>query len=319
MAGRSPWLRMRLFGISPDEVTFARRGFQSTTPEAQAHLENIGTTFLIGYHLALEHDASDALAKQLHEVEPTFQGFAFEGAAMALALLDQLVPWKKGRIQAFLAGAGDTHAYMVHVGLGWSWARLHRRVERQLPKLDPILRWLALDGYGFHEGYFYWRRSVRQQVVPRSLKGYARRAFDQGLGRSLWFVDGTDVERIVQTIATFPPSRQPDLWSGLGLACTYAGGVDEAALTALQQSIGDFLPYLAQGAAFAAKARQRAGNMTPHTEAACTLLCGLSAHEAALLTDEALLDLPSDAEQPAFEVWRQRIQAHFVQEMALSP
>src|SRR3712207_8380154 len=47
---------------------------------------------------------------------------------------------------------------------------------------------------------------------------------DQGLGRSLWFVQGADVRRIPATVNAFPAERRPDLWSGLGLACGYAGG-----------------------------------------------------------------------------------------------
>jgi hypothetical protein len=48
---------------------------------------------------------------------------------------------------------------MAHVGIGWAIARLpwlRRRIEQPLNRLDSLLRWLAVDGYGFHEGYFYW-------------------------------------------------------------------------------------------------------------------------------------------------------------------
>jgi hypothetical protein len=72
--------------------------------------------------------------------------------------------------------------------------------------------------------------------------------------------------------------------------------------------------YLAQGAAFAAKARQRAGNPTAHTELACQVLCGMSAGKAAELTDSSLRDLPPDGAQPAYEHWRQRIQSYFAAE-----
>ena len=42
--------------------------------------------------------------------------------------------------------------------------------------------------------------------------------FDQGLGRSFWFVNGGNPELIAQTIHSFPDSRQADFWSGIGLA-----------------------------------------------------------------------------------------------------
>ncbi len=66
---------------------------------------------------------------------------------------------------------------------------------------------------------------------------------------------------------------------------------------------------LAQGAAFAAKARERAGIPSTHTDLACRILCGMPAEDAARATDVALVDLPADGVLPAYEVWRQRIQA----------
>src|ERR1039457_1019400 len=83
--------------------------------------------------------------------------------------------------------------------------------------------------------------------------GSPRRAFDQGLGRSLWFVEGADASRIAAAISSFPKARQPDLWSGVGLACAYAGGRDQAHLELLRETAGPYVAQVAQGAAFAAK------------------------------------------------------------------
>lgn len=284
----------------------------------QLRLEEIGRTFLYGYHAALDNAAPHVLAQRLDRVALEFRGFAYEGAAMGLALLDRLLPWRAQRLQAFLAGPGDDHAYMIHVGVGWMWARLYRRIERPLAQLDPLLRWLAVDGYGFHQGYFHWRRYIQRQALPARLTGYALRAFDQGIGRSLWFVEGANLARIPATIAAFAPERRGDLWSGVGLAATYAGGIDRAGLVALRSAAGAYRPYLAQGSAFAAKARLRAHNPTPYTGTACETLCGLSVEAAANVTDRALANLPADSVTPRYEIWRQRIQAHFTEEAKLS-
>jgi len=306
------WLRKLIFGLSLEEASFARRGFCAGDAGARQRLEQIGRTFLHGYHAALEEDEPEALAYRLNAVELEWRGFAFEGAAMGLSLLDHLTPWRRSRLRAFLNGPGSTHAYMVHVGVGWTLARLRRQVEPTLARLDPVLRWLAVDGYGFHEGYFHWSRCVEGQAIPDRLTDYARRVFDQGLGRSLWFVNGADVKRIPATIAAFPPSRQADLWSGIGLACAYAGGVEGRALQALRAAAGSHRPPLAQGAAFAAKARQRAGNPAAHTQLACEIICGVPADVAARITDAALENLPTDGPEPTYEVWRRRIQNQFL-------
>ena len=318
MTSSSGRIRRRILGISPGETTFARRGFRGGDAEVRRHLERIGGIFLQGYHAALEEDGPEALVLRLDAVESAFRGFAYEGSAMGLALIDQLTPWRRGRLRWLLDGRCSGHIYMIHVGVGWVLGRLRLRVGRFLARLDPVLRWLALDGYGFHEGYFHWPRSVARRAIPGRLSGYARRAFDQGLGRSLWFVEGADVVRIPSSIAAFTSSRQADLWGGVGLACAYAGGVDRAAIERLRAAAGPYRAQLAQGAAFAAKARQRADNSAEHTALACEILCGLSADEAARVTDEALDDLPPDGAIPAYEVWRRRIQARWAEEVVTS-
>ena len=307
--------RSALLRIPLDEVSFARRGFWAGTDHARQQLEESGRSFLAGYHAALSDAAPSALALRLHAVASDFRGFAFEGAAMGLALLDALSPWRLRRVGVFIAGPGDPHRYMAHVGIGWAVARLpwlRWRIDKELARLDPLLRWLAVDGYGFHEGYFRPAHAARgERARPRGLEGYARRAFDQGLGRSLWFVESGDVARISAAIAVFPQDRRADLWSGIGLASAYAGGVDADSLRHLRLHAKDYAGHMAQGVAFAAKARSRAGNPTAHTERACRILAGVSADEAAAMTDHALEDLPPDRAEPAYEIWRRRIQLAF--------
>lgn len=188
------------------------------------------------------------------------------------------------------------------------------RRKSPLVKPHPLLRWLEFDGYGFHEGFFHWRKYIRDLTPPRKLKGYAARVFDQGLGRSMWFVEGADVERIATTIDSFPATRRADLWSGVGLACAYAGGADRAAITHLQRRACCYKAQLAQGVAFAAKTRLRAGNLTSNTETVSNILCGRSAEDAASITDAMLAGLSDTESLPAYEVWRQRIQNEFFTE-----
>ena len=149
------------------------------------------------------------------------------------------------------------------------------------------------------------RRTRASAIHP-----YAPRAFDHGLGRSLWFSQCADPEKISKMIMAFDLHRQPDLWSGVGLACGYAGALPENGLRLLLRASGEFSPQLAQGVAFAAKARQRAANLMPFTERACQIICGMSADEAAQLTDEALENLSGDV---PYETWRCRIQQRFTQ------
>ena len=306
-----------ILGMPTEEATFMRRGFRIAEPEVVHKLEQVGRSFLQGYKEALKSEELSSLVVSLDLVDLELRGFAYEGAAMGLALLDSLSLWKGKRLQPFLNGPGEKHRYMVHVGVGWAIARvpwLRRNLVTSIEQFDPLLRWLIVDGYGFHQGYFYWSNYLRQPERVKWTAGYARHAFAQGLGRSLWFVEGANVEQITKTISQFSVELQPDLWSGVGLACAYAGGVDAKVIKTLQRASGPYQAQLAQGAAFAAKARQLAGNLVVHTEIACRILCRLSANEAAFVTDAALEALPFDKDVPAYEVWRRRIQSELVWE-----
>lgn len=306
-------MRRGLFGIDERETHPATRGFVVSDPAVEARLTRIGKTFVAGYHGALLDPRPEPLEETLAAVETGWRGFAAEGVGMALALVDFLTPGRSRRLAAFLDGPGRPHRYLVAVGAGWTLARVPRRVDPLLASLDDHLRWLVLDGYGFHHGYFGWRHSLERHRVPGRLAGYQRRAFDPGLGRSLWFVEGADPERIAKRIATFPPERHRDLWSGVGLACAYAGGLAPRGIGLLRDLAGPHAPDLAQGAAFAALARRDGEDPAPHTDGACSVLCGLKGAAAAELTARVEGELPApgpyrrDDPDPLYERWRRRV------------
>jgi enediyne biosynthesis protein E3 len=299
--------RARLLAIDPAETSFARRGFAACPAETRARLEEHGAAFVRGFNLALTHDPAAELDQAAHGVPVAERGFAYEGAAMAYALLDLVAPRRFRRLDALLGAGGGDHVYMVHVGAGWALARLRRRPFGRL-RLDRLLRWLAVDGFGFHEGFFHPRRFVRGMTPHPRVQGYGRHAFDQGLGRSLWFVDAADPERIGATISTFPPERRGDLWSGVGLAAAYAGAAGAAELERLRALASDeYAPHTAQGAAFAAAARTRAGNVLPETELAAAILCGRDVDSAARLVARAREGIVADDDGRGYERWRERI------------
>lgn len=300
-------MRRTLFGVPSEKSVFSRPGFAK---EAWERFQPVAHSLVEGYHATLEDSRFEVLVPRLDAIEPELHGFAYEGAGMGLAALDCIAPWKK-RLQAFVEGPGAPHLYPVYVGVGLALARLGRQPERYLERLDPLLGWVIVDGYGFHEGFFSMRRFIQGRAIPTRLSSYARRIFDQGLGRAIWFSSGAVVERVAATIAPFQAERHADLWSGVGLACTYAGGVDREDLETLLTFASPYRPQLARGAATAARGRRLAGNQAPHTELACQVFCGLSSHEAARIADITSENLPTNANVPAYEIWRQRLAEQF--------
>ncbi len=302
------------FGVSREEAT----AFGEADSKAAFRLETVVGMVTKGCHMTLQTSNFETLVGRLHEVEPELRGYAYEGAGTGLAALDCLLPWKN-RTKAFIDGPGSLYIYALHIGAGLALARLRRRPEKFLARLDPVVGWIALDGYGFHEGFFSRKRYIEKQEVPKHLSRYGRRVFDHGIGRCIWFVAGANTEQVAATVATFAKERQADIWSGVGLGCGYTGGVDRSALQKLVQVVGPYRAQLAEGVAVGAHARKLAGSPAPYTELACDVVCGISYEEVAHIVELAYQDLPTDDVRPAYEIWRQRIEtrvaAHLKSEM----
>jgi enediyne biosynthesis protein E3 len=318
----STWraLRRRILTPSMSETKLSVRGFHEKSAADRDLLETVGATFLTGYAHAAEARLSSEVANKIDTIDKGFRGFAYEGAAMALAMRDGLSV-RRSRLSAeFIAGPARDHVYMAYVGVGWALARLPRfRWDAATTAVtDPLLRWLVLDGYGFHQAYFHTERYVRKQYQePRfpwpgdGPADYASRVIDQGIGRALWFVAGSDPDLAVTMIDKFAEARRADLLSGCGLAATYSGSSDEHDLRILAERAGEHRAQVAQAAAFAAETRVRAGLVMPHTTMATQVLCGMTPQEAAEVVGRLRPARALDGAVAAYEMWRTRLAEQF--------
>lgn len=288
------------------------RGFHVKDPQAKARLEHIGKVFLQGYAYAVEAGSPAEAEDMLETVPRDMRGFAYEGAGMGAAVYDSL-PGHSGRLDGLLAGKGSRHDYMIYVGVGWAMARLPKLLWPDIRKTDPLLRWLALDGYGFHQAYFKTDSYVRTPAAehPFSWHGghnhYTPNAIDQGIGRALWFVGGTDPDVVTNLIASYPKARHSDLYAGAGLACAYAGGVGEDELARFVEGAGEHRWSLAQGSAFAIEARIKADTIIDHTHLAARVVCDTTAAQAASVCVGLRPDPRGQGESPAYESWRRGV------------
>ncbi|GAA0458561.1 DUF1702 family protein [Actinoplanes campanulatus] len=310
-------LRRRILTPSMKETKLSVRGFHVKDAVARTMLETTGESFLTGYAYAAEARHPAEAEERLETVPRQYRGFAYEGAGMGFAIRDGL-PFGGSYVSRFLEGRAQDHIYMVYVGIGWALARLprFRWPNGGAAATDPLLRWLVLDGYGFHQAFFHTDRYVREQYRERNFpwpaagpSWYADRVIDQGIGRAIWFVGGADPTVAADLIDAFDESRRSDLYCGAGLAATYAGAAGEAELGVLLQRSGKHRPQVAQGSVFAGTARFRADLVMPHTTAATRLLCGVTPEQASGLAEAARLESVGPAEVPAYEVWRRRIVA----------
>lgn len=306
----------QIFPISADQfeqLAGERYGFQQDMADVWRGFEPVARTLVEGFHAALDYGGTPQLAAALDAAPAELRGIIYEGAGMGLTLLDALFPWQR-RLNGFLAGHGVRYLGLVYIGAGLVLPRMPVSPNRFIAELDPVLRWLVLDGYGFYQGFFAGQRYVVEKAIPIELSPYGRRAFDHGLGRSIWFSTGANPRRIADTIDAFPAGRRADLWAGIGLACAYAAGiVDRAAIETLRDLAGPHHAELAVGAAVAARLRLQSGHQAPHTELACETLWGRSSADVAHITALAMQDLPTYSAQPAYEIWRRRIAQAFAE------
>ncbi|HEX4814650.1 MAG TPA: DUF1702 family protein [Nonomuraea sp.] len=315
---------LRRLALAPSltDVTFAGRGFAVTPSALTERLEAIPQSVVVGFEWGIDARDQWEVERRLAMVDAELRGFAYEGATMAFTVLDAMAGGRGHRTRDLLLGPGQPHIFLAYIGIGFAMSRLPRPLwKKVLPDLDgtpyhPTMSWLAVDGYGFDLAYFHTRRWVGEQRVPTAYPwqgdaGYFPRAVDQGIGRALWFVHGGQVAGVSAAVRAFAGHRQADLWSGVGLAATFAGGCPAGALAALREEAGENRGELAQGSVFAVKARHYAGCVPEHSAAAVSVLAGLSTAAAVALADDTAVRPGESARGPGYELWRRRVAGHF--------
>ncbi|MBF6329481.1 DUF1702 family protein [Nocardia transvalensis] len=305
-------LRSLLLGTRAVPDPLNRPHFAAPSPATAAELERVSLHLSQAIDFAVRSKNNDEVIAHLAGVPEQYQGFAYEGAATGLAVLDALTPGGHRAADMF-SGPTAKHDLTMYVGVGLSYGRVPKPLWGKAFPKHPVYRWLTLDGFGFYNAFFRTEKYVIgrhvEQRFPRWMGNPEplRRAADQGLGRALWFICGGSVELLAQRISQFEPHRHGDLWNGVGIATTFAGGVEAADLKAISELVPQFRADLAGGCAMVAKIREKTGTPTPHTEAAVNTYCGCSIGEAAALIDKALGEIPSDGSAASYQLWRQRV------------
>jgi hypothetical protein len=289
--------------LSPHQASFEVRGFRGESAVAQEALEGIGRTFIAGYNAALRVECLGGILDVIAQTPAQLRGFVAEGAAMGTAISDAL-PFRSPRLPQLVALLEKEFTYLVHVGAGWALARVPWRRRHILQPLDPLHRWLAFDGLGFHDGYFKPGKVL--EGYRRQSFGYAGRAYDQGIGRALWFVSGGSVPWAASKIRQLARDRGKDLFSGLGLGMAYAGPATGKEFNEAIKLAAREWPNLAQGIAFACEARAREGFFPWHTRIAAQSI-GFEASALAASVRSIRESLSAQEEEPRYEIWRRKV------------
>jgi hypothetical protein len=287
-----------------------RREFISAEPDVKSRLDAVVESFAAGYN----HAIAPWTGTNLADLPIELRGFAVEGAAMSCALADMITFSGGRRLRELAHDYGDRYTHLIHVGMGWAFARLHRRPWRGMGFGEPVLRWLAWDGWGFHEAFFGARDVLQRQSVERAARGEVRPIRDQGAGRALWFYAGADPGRIATIIGSFPEQRRSDLWAGIGLAASYTGAQPADAVAELARAAGGYRDHLGQGAAFAAKAHVLSGEVPKAAAEAIEVLAGAEPAVAAAWTESSLREAFGEGADTVatYQRWRARTRDAFM-------
>jgi hypothetical protein len=292
----------RMLTLEADELDLTGRGFPTAGNDVHRKLDAVVHSFAAGYNSAL---AASRDALDFTGISHDLRGFAFEGAAMSRTLLDLITLTRGRRLRGLAHGPGQRYIHLIHVGAGWAFARMRVRPWTGVRFGDPFLRWLAWDGWGFHQAYFKPLEVFTQRQVERAARSDVRPIRDQGAGRALWFYAAADPTRIAEIIGGFAAARRADLWSGVGLAASYTGAQAPDCLDALLAAATIHRSDLAQGAAFAAKAHVLSGAVPPHSATAIEVLTGVEPVIAADWTDVSLREAARGPDTPAgYQAWR---------------
>ena len=249
----------------------------------ESRMENIKAIFQGGKNFASQSDSINVLTQYLEKKDPEFRSVAYEGASMALALKDltnnnSLKLWKE------LLGVSQNHAGQIHIGLGWAIGEARPQDLFFINSIDPKIEFRVWDGCGYYDGIFRQRQTIKNQTRQEYIHEKDYKAYDEGVGRSVWYNCKGDPIKVLAMIQAFPSSRQADLWRGVGIACTYVGGSDESVLKELFTLAEKYSVQLSIGAAMVAKSRTLANSITKDVELACNTWCNLSTQEAMQLT-----------------------------------
>lgn len=247
-------------------------------------LRQAGTIFTDGFDFAMRASRCE-LISEIQRLPLVYQGFAFEGGAIALGISGD------NNWDSICDYLSELESYQLHAVMGCGGAFAHAGVApASVPSnVDSYWHGLLMDGYGFHQAFFNWHTVLLDQKRPFSQHQPASaKAYDQGVGRALWYAANGRPSDISNLISQFAEERRGDLWYGAAMQATYSG-VTEKEYLKLRTIDERYLPHLTAGTAFGTVVRVNSGFIPDYTRYACRLFCGEDAGNVEEIYGEQLI------------------------------
>ena len=279
---------------------------QSISDNINAVIES----FHSGKDLALENHDSDSLIKELIEVKSNFPSVVFEGAASGIA--NKI--FSEGQdLQLWLDFANKidkAHQAQAFVGLGWTLAENAILPNSIFEKIQPIRYGRILDGYGYYHGLLRRRIFVKGAKQPEHISELELQAFDQGIGRGIWYTSKGDLNLLEQMLSAFDEKRIPALWRGIGVASFYVGGLDERLSKTLLELSEEYKASFLTGAALAAMGKSLNENISSADKITFEAI-EMNTEKLAELALEAEKKFASSCSKDAYFEWLDELETNF--------
>jgi len=222
-------------------------------------MQQIQSAFLEAKEFALLANQKEQLSDFLSAISGDFSSVSFEGVSMGLAINSYNKTKTLSEWNWLIEKYSAVHTSQIYVGLGWAIAELGIDPTTIVSDLNSASGYRVMDGVGYYHGILRRRAAVERQLIPDIVSISLLPAYDQGLGRSLWYNAGGEIERVLQKIGLFPKDRTPAFWRGLGVAITYVGGTSDKGIEAIRGASKSNLAHLKYGALMALLSRKKAG------------------------------------------------------------
>lgn len=196
-------------------------------------VDHVMSSLVLGFDLASEYEP-DKLAQAIQSIDGSVRPIVWEGAYSALAAKDVKEGNRGGCVASLLLAAPGTEAQM-HCGLGGSLSDLQLELVPTSIH-ESFFGWVAMQSRGCRDGYFRWPSTILKQSVPADISGWARCAYDEGIGAAIWYIGAAEPHLISSLIDAFPDHRRHYLWRGFGTVIGLWGMHDEQDLRTMPLS-----------------------------------------------------------------------------------
>ena len=234
-------------------------------------MRQIQSAFLEAKGFALLANQKEQLSVFLSAISGDFSSVSFEGASMGLAINSYNKTKTLSEWNWLVEKYSAVHTSQIYVGLGWAIAELGVNPTSIVSDLNSASGYRVMDGVGYYHGILRRRAAIERQLIPDIVSISLLPAYDQGLGRSLWYNAGGEIEPVLKKIELFPKDRTPALWRGIGVAITYVGGASNKQVEAIREASKSNLAHLKYGALMALLSRKKAG--TPCEDSSAIVRC----------------------------------------------